>query len=206
MGNDRHENVLMYLRDAMRLLQSSQFELEDLTREITHKNNGDNTRETKQMDMARIQIISASSAAKKAYDRLNKIKIASGEQTMNINENAVADRIAQSVTSADSIEKIAKYIRGSSYDVGDIVRKIRDGGGHMPWYSDVIGSVADYIKKNSKTILSVDKNVIGVGNQLETLSRLAIDIGKREINFVRALNAVNTRLEDSRFMSGEDLE
>jgi len=206
MGNDRHENVLMYLRDAMRLLQSSQFELEDLTREITHKNNGDNTRETKQMDMARIQIISASSAAKKAYDRLNKIKIASGEQTMNINENAVADRIAQSVTSADSIEKIAKYIRGSSYDVGDIVRKIRDGGGHMPWYSDVIGSVADYIKKNSKTILSVDKNVIGIGNQLETLSRLAIDIGKREINFVRALNAVNTRLEDSRFMSGEDLE
>ena len=125
---------------------------------------------------------------------------------MNINENEIADRIAQSFTSADSIEKIAKYIRGSSYDIGDIVRKIRDGGGHMPWYSDVIGSVADYIKKNSKTILSVDKNVIGVGNQLETLSRLAIDIGKREINFVRALNAVNTRLEDSRFMSGEDLE
>jgi len=98
MGNERRETVLMTLRDAMRFLQSSELELETLLSETKSKNDGVDTKETKQMDMARKQIIAAEYTSKKAYDRLNKTKITTGEETMN------NERVAQQIL------KIAKAL------------------------------------------------------------------------------------------------
>lgn len=116
----------------------------------------------------------------------------------------IADRITRSIISADSVEKIANVIRGGVYDLDAILKELR-GRGHMLSYSDNIGNLADYIKMNSKAIAAVDNSVPGLGAALFTLSKSAKNIAESEKSFTKALNEVTNKLEDSRFLTEDDL-